>query len=186
MKRYILAFDPSGNFNEGKGTTGWCLLDTETDKIAKFGYLSARKYGSQMEYWAAHLDLIDALVGYNPVIVCEDYLLYAEQTQPQINSRMETPKLIGVLQFELWMRGKTVHLQTAATVKARWTDEILANKGFVHLENGKPCMITIKGTYPIVGHTMDAIRHAVHFSRFRLHRLKEDNHDNNEEATEET
>ena len=45
--RYILALDPSGNFKEGKGITGWCLLDTQTKKIAKFGYISAEMYRTQ-------------------------------------------------------------------------------------------------------------------------------------------
>ena len=34
----ILALDPSGNFKEGKGTTGWCLLD-ENCKIQAWVYL---------------------------------------------------------------------------------------------------------------------------------------------------
>ena len=31
--RYVLALDPSGSYYEGKGHTGWCLLDQETNKI---------------------------------------------------------------------------------------------------------------------------------------------------------
>ena len=60
--RYILAFDPSGNFKEGKGITGWCLLDTETKKVAKFGYISAAMYPHQQAYWDAHITLIDSFM----------------------------------------------------------------------------------------------------------------------------
>ena len=39
--RYILALDPSGNYNEGSGTTGWVLFDNETDMFCKFGAIKA-------------------------------------------------------------------------------------------------------------------------------------------------
>ena len=85
--KYILAFDTSGNFKEGKGITGWCLLDTQTNKIAKFGYISAVMYPNQFAYWDAHITLIDSLAGYAPVVVIEDFLLYGNRASNQINSR---------------------------------------------------------------------------------------------------
>ena len=41
MKKYnyVLALDPSGNFHEGKGTTGYCLLDANENKIIEYGYI---------------------------------------------------------------------------------------------------------------------------------------------------
>lgn len=160
--RYILAIDPSGNHKEGKGTTGWCLLDVKTNKIAKYGVIKASTYKTQLEYWDAHIELIDSLTGYKPDIVIEDYLLYITRAQSQINSRLETPQLIGVLKYELYKRGITVNLQTAMQVKTRWTNDILVNKGYLVKVGNK---YSIAGVI-IVDHIQDAIRHAVHFKTF--------------------
>ena len=122
--KYILAFDPSGNFKEGKGITGWCLLDTQTNKIAKFGYISAVMYPNQFAYWDAHVTLIDSLAGYAPVVVIEDFLLYGNRTSSLINSRFETPQLIGILKYECYKRGVMVYLQTAVSVKKRWNNKM--------------------------------------------------------------
>lgn len=161
--RYILALDPSGNYNEGKGTTGWCLYDSETKRIAKFGVIKATKYESMLAYWEAHLKLIDDLTGYDLTVVIEDYLLYSNRADSQISSRFETPKLIGMLQYELWIRGIKVVFQTAALVKNRWSDKILVYKELVEYRNNSYYISGIK----LSDHSRDAIRHAVHYATFR-------------------
>jgi len=161
--RFVLAFDPSGNYNEGKGTTGWCLYDTETCKIAKFGAIKAYKYESLMDYWNAHIKLIDDLSGYAMTVVIEDYLLYSNRADSQINSRLETPKLIGMLQYELYMRGIDVVFQNAALVKTRWADYILEHKGLIQKQNDGYYIGLIK----LSDHSRDAIRHALHYATFR-------------------
>lgn len=161
--RYILAIDPSGNFNEGKGTTGWCLYDTQTNRLAKFGAIKATKYTSLMEYWDAHIRLIDDLAGYSVTVVIEDYLLYSNRADSQINSCFETPRLIGVLQYELSLRGINVVLQRAALVKQRWSDAILVHKGLIEKRGNSYYRDAIK----LTEHTRDAIRHAIHYATFR-------------------
>lgn len=163
MSRYILAFDPSGNFKEGKGITGWVLLDTETDKICKFGYISASMSPNQFDYWDKHIILIDSLSGYKPDVVCEDYLLYSNRAQNQINSRLETPQLIGVIKYECYKRGIRVNVQTAQLVKTRWKDDILVRKGYLN-RKGNSCAI---GATIVADHIKDALRHAVHYATFR-------------------
>lgn len=161
--RYILGLDPAGNFNEGKGTTGWVLLDTETNKVAKFGYISAQMYKSQIDYWDAHLVLIDSLTGFNPDVVMEDFLIYGNRANSLINSRIETAQLIGVIKYECNKRGKSVHLQTAQVVKTRWPNEILVNKGYIK-QKGKRHYIN---KMMVSEHVKDSLRHAVHYSVFR-------------------
>lgn len=163
MTRYILALDPSGNFNEGKGVTGWCLYDTETNKIAKFGAIKAAKYDTMMDYWKAHIQLLDSLVGFTYTLVLEDYMLYANRATSQINSRFETPKLIGVLQFEAYQRGTDVIFQTASAVKNRWNPEVLLYKKLIEERNGCYYIAEIK----LSNHTLDAIKHAIHYATFR-------------------
>ena len=90
----ILAIDPSGNFTEGKGTTGWSLLD-ENLKIITCGQKLAIEYTKKEEYWKDILALITELKP--DILVVEDFLLYASKSNSQINSRFETPKLIGII-----------------------------------------------------------------------------------------
>lgn len=160
--KYILALDPSGNYNEGSGTTGWCLLDAQTDKVMKFGVIRAGLYSNQTEYWDAHLELIDSLAGYEPDIVMEDYLLYINKAKQQINSRFETPQLIGVIKYEMYKRGNPVHIQTAMQVKTRWEDETLIKKGYI-TKVGPRIYI---GDKLVCSHIVDSIRHAAHFRTY--------------------
>lgn len=155
INSYILAFDPSGSFNEGKGTTGWCIMFH--GKLIKCGMISAENYKTAMEYYEAHLAMISrmkACYKQNFTVVMEDYLLYAKRTSSQINSRMETCKLIGIIQYYCWTHSIKCVLQTASQVKKRWTDEILEHEG-----------IELPTTYA-ERHARDAIRHAMHYTYF--------------------
>ena len=160
--RYVLALDPSGAYKEGYGTTGWCLLDLKTSKIMKFGYISASNYSAQFQYWDAHIALIDSLAGYHPDIVVEDYLLYGDRANAQINSRLETPQLLGIIKYETYKRGMFVYIQTALQVKVRWSDEVLVRKGIIREEAGSYFI----GTTRLSNHIRDAIRHAFHYATY--------------------
>lgn len=162
MKRYILSFDPSGNYNEGKGTSGWCLYDTHTSKVVKFGVIKALKHTSIEEYWKAHLTLMDDLSGYGYALVIEDYMLYANRATEQINSRFETPRLIGVIQYECFIRGIPITFQTASAVKLRWSNDILLHKNIIQERNGSLWLAETK----MSDHCLDAIRHAIHYATF--------------------
>ena len=100
------------------------------------------------------------------MLVCEDYLLYASKLEDQINSRMETCKLIGAIQLYCHQHGICYYMQTAAEVKKRWENKILLYKGYI-----KPYRRSYVPTSGITDtythHTLDAIRHAVHYAIFK-------------------
>ena len=168
-KRYVLALDPSGNFLEGKGTTGWCVFDCLDDRVTIVGEIAAATVLSFEEHWAAHLALIDSVVTRygveNVHIVIEDYLLYHSKAQSQTNSRMETPQLLGVLKFHCWMNSIDYSLQTANEVKERWANEVLQHKGYIK-KDGRGYESPL-GHKPLSRHSADAVRHAVHFATFK-------------------
>lgn len=167
--RYLLALDPSGSFYEGKGTTGYCVLDTKKNVFIICGSLFAKDYHCAEAYWNAVIDLIRYYKNRykeQVMVVCEDYLLYANKLQDQINSRMETCKLIGAIQLFCYKRNIMYYMQTASEVKLRWSDKILLFKNYI-----KPYR---RGYLPTTGttdtythHTLDAIRHAVHYATFK-------------------
>ena len=170
MKNYefILALDPSGSFKEGKGTTGWCIMESLADKIVKTGNISAKKYNQQESYWQAHVTLLkENQKKYKTrlIIVIEDYLLYGDKAQNQINSRMETSKLIGLLQYQCFVQKLPYIMQTAGQVKSRWADKILHHKGY--LKYYKKKLVLPSTEEYIDNHCKDAIRHAVHFNTFK-------------------
>lgn len=126
-------------------------------KVISTGLIEAKKYDTDMKYYQAHLKLIDKMSERykdNFILVMEDYLLYAKRAQSQTNSRMETCKLIGVVQYYCFEHKIDCVLQTAAQVKKRWSDEILEHEGIelptTHAER----------------HARDAIRHAMHYTYF--------------------
>jgi len=170
----ILSFDPSGNFNEGKGITGYALLDEATGKFTAYGEIDASEVLSAEEHWAKHLNLIDSLhfTSTELTVVCEDYMLYANRAASQINSRFETPKLIGLMQYHCWKSGIPFYLQTAVSVKRRWPNYLLEKKTYLTTKSYQKGDKTYEVCYiddkKIVDHIVDAIRHAVHFYTFHV------------------
>ena len=166
MHRYVIGIDPSGNYFEGKGTTGWCVLDNTHDKVVKINSISAKLFDTQSEYWYEHLHLIDRLrQKYKDiVVVVEAYLLYANESKSQINSEMETPQLIGVLKMFCYINDIPIHFHKAATVKKRWADDILAHEQYIYNQKGHWYCNANK--YALCDHERDAIRHAVHYNTF--------------------
>lgn len=166
---FILAIDPSGNFQEGKGTTGWAVLEQSSMKITNAGNLYAKKYNTKELYWQAHLKLIETYhkkYKNKLIVVIEDYILYESKAQNQINSRMETSKLIGVIQHYCWQFNIPYVMQLANEVKKRWSDEILHYKKILVYSKTKEVLPNRKGVL-IDRHCKDAIRHAVHFATFK-------------------
>ena len=168
-KKFIISFDPSGNWNEGKGTTGWCVFNSADDRITKCGEISAAAFDSLEKYWEAHIVLLHNLCDKygveNISVVLEDYLLYSNKAKEQTNSRMETPQLLGVLKFYCWSQYIPYTLQTAAEVKIRWTNDILNYKKYIHKDGRN---FRIIGQHGILSrHCLDSIRHAVHYATFK-------------------
>ncbi len=168
-KRYILALDPSGNFHEGKGTTGWCVFDCLDRRVTVVGEVAAGRYTCLEEHWSAHLDLIDKFVerygSENVHIVFEDYLLYQKKAISQTNSRMETPQLLGVLKYHCWVNGVEYNLQPANEVKLRWENDVLQYKGYIK-KDGKGFELPV-GHKALSRHVLDSVRHAVHYATFK-------------------
>ena len=164
--KHILAIDPSGNFEEGKGTTGSCLFDAELNLVKCFNDIHASEFDTKEHYWQYHLDYIKILSEMYPsfVVVIEDFTLDPRRAMQQSHSKMETSKLIGILQLYCQQNNIPYHMQRAVDVKNRWADHILEYKKYIIKHNR---MFYIPGlSKPISRHCKDAIRHAVHFHTF--------------------
>ena len=95
----------------------------------------------------------------------EDYILYESRASNQINSHMETPKLIGVIQHFCWQNNVPYKMQLATEVKKRWADSILHYKGIIAHKQKK---IILPNSNTIIDrHCLDAIRHGIHFATFK-------------------
>ena len=168
--RYVLGIDPSGNFYEGKGTTGWCVFDRKLDKFIKCGAIQASKCDSQNHYWMVHRLLIDEVFNdYRAegiAVSIEDYVLYSHQARAQVNSAMETSQLLGVLKHVCYIKSIALYMRTATHVKRRWADSILCAKGYIR-KDGSSFFADCKAKV-LCEHERDAMRHAVHCATFEL------------------
>lgn len=175
--RYVLGIDPSGNFYEGKGITGWCVYDRKRDKIVKCGSIQASQAKTQLAYWYAHIEMIRSITEQykedGVVVSMEDYVLYSRQAKAQINSAMETSQLIGVVKMRCWLYNIPLFMRTASRVKSRWTDNILCNKGYLR-KSGSSFFVDCKN-HATCDHERDAIRHAVHCATFELEKEEQPN-----------
>jgi hypothetical protein len=163
----ILAIDPSGNFEEGQGTTGICFWNCETNKIQNFYTIRASRYKQKEEYWQAHLNFISSFLSYGPeiIVVIEDFMLDPARALQQSHSRMETSKLIGIMQTYLFQKKIAYAMQRPAEVKTRWADPILLHKGVLVRVNKSYYLPD--GDKIVNKHCRDAIRHAIHFDTFK-------------------
>ena len=154
----ILAIDPSGNFNEGKGTTGWSLFDEDCKPIA-CGQLRAKDFETKREYYNKIIEVVN---NFQPNhLIVEDFMLYATKSQVQINSRFETSQLLGIL---YWNFEDIITLQRAVDVKKRWNDDRLVQKGILTKTNNRYYMCGML----VSDHIRDSARHAIHFIKFKL------------------
>ena len=165
MYNYILAFDPSGSFKEGKGTTGWVLMDKD-ERLLERGYIPASDYKCAEAYWNNHVVVLEKYYKRyrgQLIVVIEDYVLYRDRSASQTNSQMETCRLIGVLLWKCWQLKQPYTLQLASSVKHRWSDELLLRENIVHYE-GRNLIHTQSGLSLGLIHTRDAFRHAQHYA----------------------
>jgi hypothetical protein len=172
MYRYILAFDPSGSFNEGKGTTGWVLMDSD-ERLLERGYISAEQYNCPEAYWNNHIVVLEKYwkrYQGNLIVVIEDYVLYRDRSDSQTNSQMETCRLIGVLLWKCWQLRQPYTLQLASMVKNRWSDELLFREGIIY-RDGRNIIHRQSGISLGLIHTRDAFRHAQHYAVCRNHKI---------------
>jgi hypothetical protein len=131
--KLVLSLDPSGNFINGHGKTGYVLARTSDKGYAVLdkGTLDAKDYDSALEFWSAHLDIIEPELD---ALVVEDYLLY-----PSVNqsfSYMETPRLIGIIQMHAHILDIPTILQRATEtsfLKEAW----LVEKGILEKRKGR-------------------------------------------------
>lgn len=165
----VIVLDPSGSFKEGKGTTGIITMQLYEDGMyLKPACLYAKDFKTQTAYWNAHLKFIAEYMRTNGLknvhLVVEDYLLYGDKAVSQTNSRMETSQLIGVIKNYAYERNIPIIMQTAAQVKRRWTNDILAHKGYL-----KPVgkRWSLPGNHMLNRHQLDALRHGIHYYTFK-------------------
>jgi hypothetical protein len=167
MYDFILALDPSGSFHEGKGTTGWVLMN-KFGRVQDRGFITALNFMEPEAFWHAHNILISTMWQHyekQMIVVVEDYLLYRDKAQEQTNSRMETCRLLGVIQCHCWEENIPYVFQRAVDVKTRWSYEILQKEKII--ESHGTFFTLIDSGQRINRHELDALRHAMHFWTYK-------------------
>jgi hypothetical protein len=131
MKK-ILSIDPSGNFTEGKGKTGFVMYVEKDDKQEFFfGTIKAEDHPTRVDYW---YDIALLIAIQKPTaLVVEDYRLYntpATGAAVQSFSQLETPRLLGIIEQTAQMNKVPVTFQMANVTKP-YTDEKLEKLGIL-------------------------------------------------------
>jgi hypothetical protein len=154
----VLCFDPSGNFEEGSGTTGWALFID--DKLLRFGDVAAKNFSTIEWYWNGVISIIEA---YEPdEVVIEDYRLFGHKAKEQSWSALETPQLIGAMRYHCWDEKIPVIFQSPKD-KIRVADPQLERLGVIEKKGNSYFCLDMKTNL----HQRDAIRHGVFYHRYR-------------------
>jgi RNase H-fold protein (predicted Holliday junction resolvase) len=153
----VLSFDPSGNYTEGKGTTGYAI--SLGDNLPhKLGDIKATDFNSKWSYWNEHENLIRQVEP--DVIVIESYRLFGHKAKEQTGSSLETPQLIGYLEMVAWKLHTPVAFQDPST-KQRHADDVLVTLGVIEKKGNK---FYYKGELTNL-HQRDALRHGLYYRR---------------------
>ena len=123
--KLVLSLDPSGNFMDGKGHTGLVLAEVSDEgyKIIHKETIRADKFDTRLQYWKAHMDVLDPELD---LVIVEDFMLY-----PHINqgfSYMETPRVLGVIEMQADLFDIPLVFQRAVDISGL-SDEVLINRG---------------------------------------------------------
>lgn len=168
--RYVIGIDPSGAFNEGKGTTGIAVYDKQEDKFTDVLAVCAADCSSIEQYfwdnWIAITELYNRYRLFGCVVSVEDFLVYATHAATFTNSRMETCQLLGFLKAMLYNTGIKYYMRPASAVKKRWANTILAHNGYIKMVGASCFHPLVDG--PLATHMLDAMRHAVHCGLFEV------------------
>lgn len=156
VKSSFIVIDPSGNFNEGKGITGYAIF--EDNVLKDFGHVKSEDYQNQMEYWK---DILDIAQDYS-TIVCESYKLQPTKSMAQSWSTLETPQLIGVLRYMCWQENIKIVFQDPSC-KIRFSDDILINLSIFERKN----KIYYCKERKTNDHMRDAIRHGFYYLKYK-------------------
>jgi hypothetical protein len=157
----ILSIDPSGNFSEGKGKTGFVLFtqDGKDGNTFKFGTLKAEDYKTRVEYWYDVAILIAIEKPY--ALIVEDYRLYntpATGAAVQSFSQLETPRLLGVIEQTAQMNKIPIVFQMA-NVTTPYSDNKLQKLGVITKEKNR---WWFKGK-AVNDHERSALRHLLRY-----------------------
>lgn len=154
----IVALDISGNFNEGKGTTGVAVKDTDLN-MTMLLEVKATDFESDIRYWqgVAHT-AIDFMPDH---IVIEHYVLYNHKALQQSYSELETSQLLGAIRYACLVHDIPVTLQRASEAKGRFPDRVLQAKGHLDTDNKFAGLKTNP-------HKRDALRHLLYFEKYNL------------------
>lgn len=163
--KIILAIDPSGNFEDGKGHTGLAWSYDSWEHVYVIS-INAKKYTKRVEYWDAVVSCIRELhnkkdAGHDVHVVMEKYVTRSNGfTTGKVS---ETAMLIGVLTYwcEVWDISYT--MQSPSQAKTRYTD--------THLCKLFPALEQKGNRYYLNGvctndHERDALRHLAFYKNY--------------------
>lgn len=168
----ILAIDPSGNFKNGKGQTGFFGMMKGNDNVRFYihGVIRARDFKTKEDYYN---DIILHIKS-NPVktLIIEDFILYESSAHSMTNQNLETSELIGAIEQVANERGIEVVRQRANQIKfSLKKPSVLKAIINIHSEeelisstktkDGK-VLWNLKGER-INNHIVDAIRHYAYY-----------------------
>jgi hypothetical protein len=157
MPEITLCLDPSGNFAEGKGNTGYAVfVDGE---LENFGSISAGDYPSAEFYWK-QVGLL--ITPQTTRVVCESYKLQPSKSRAQSYSSLETPQLIGYLRMRavgFWVKWVFQDPKD----KIRVADEQLVHLGVLEKRGNRHYCLG----KPTNDHMRDAVRHGIFYFRYR-------------------
>lgn len=125
-------------------------------ELEEAGNIRADKFETKLEYWAEHERLVNA--GYD-VIIVEDYRLYnhaGASASMQSYSQMETPRLIGILEYLAHLNNKEIVFQMANQMKA-YDEEVLIKRNLLR-KQGKRYYYNGSNTV-LNGHMRSAYKH---------------------------
>lgn len=163
--KIVLAIDPSGNFEDGKGHTGlaWSFGDWDNVTVRS---VNAKDYTRRIDYWKAVVHYVEDLAKKASVlnkvhIVIEKYVTRSNGfTTGKVS---ETAMLIGVIIYTCELNGIPYTMQSPSQAKSRYSDESLCRLYPSITQKGNRYYLRDHCTND---HERDALRHLAFYKNY--------------------
>lgn len=164
----VLAIDPSGSFKHGSGTTGWCVIEMETNRIISLGNIKAKDFKTREEYFNQHKTILKSHTF--DVLVIENFILYQSTASSLFNQELETSELIGFICGMAEELSKKIVRQNAQVIKT----VLKKNNILLSLANQKGEQLELRSNKAdrvqwyynqkrISNHIVDSLRHGFYY-----------------------
>ncbi len=162
---WYMAIDPSGSYNEGKGSTGIALMYGDDMTNLTSYDIKAKHFENRHDYWKEIMSH-PILLSKNITVIIETFVVRSNGFL--VGKMPETSLFIGALVWELEKRNIPYVFQNPSQAKTRFKDENLGKylTNYEIRKDKRGRNLYYLNDKQLNDHQRDAIKHLLYYKRY--------------------